>query len=49
MRNTTDQRLHFSNFPTVLEGFCDANWISNKGEVSFTSGNVFALGERAIS
>jgi len=32
----------------VLEGFCDANCISNNDEVSSTSGYVFTLGGRAI-
>jgi len=33
----------------VLEGFCDGNWVSDNDEVSYTSGYVFTVGERAIS
>ncbi|KAK4402771.1 hypothetical protein Sango_1017800 [Sesamum angolense] len=31
----------------VLEGFCDANWVTDNDEVSSTSGNVFTLGQEA--
>jgi len=33
----------------VLEGYCDANWVSDKDEVSSTSGYVFTVGRGAIS
>ncbi|KAK4381706.1 Retrovirus-related Pol polyprotein from transposon TNT 1-94 [Sesamum angolense] len=33
----------------VLEGFCDANWVTDNDEVSSTSGYVFTLGGGAIS
>ncbi|KAI4308639.1 hypothetical protein L6164_031695 [Bauhinia variegata] len=42
-------RLHFYTFPTVLEGFCDANWVLDNDEVSCTSGYVFTLGGGVIS
>jgi len=29
MRRTTASRLHFDKLPAVLEGFCDANWVSD--------------------
>ncbi|KAL2245930.1 UNVERIFIED_CONTAM: Retrovirus-related Pol polyprotein from transposon TNT 1-94, partial [Sesamum indicum] len=32
-----------------LEGFCDANWVTDNDEVSSTSGFVFTLGGGAIS
>jgi len=35
---------HFCKFPTILEGFCDANWIADNDEVSSTNGYVFTLG-----
>ena len=28
----------------MLEGYNDANWISDSDEIKFTSGNVFTLG-----
>jgi hypothetical protein len=33
----------------VLEGYCDANWISDADELYATSGYVFLLGGGAIS
>ena len=33
----------------MLEGFCDANWVSGNDEVSSTSGYVFSLGGGTIS
>jgi hypothetical protein len=42
-------RLHYTKYPPVLEGFCDANWISNHNEGKSTSGYVFTLGEAAVS
>ena len=44
LRGTMDWCLHFSKFPTVLEGFCDANWVTDNDVVSSTSGYVFKLG-----
>ena len=41
--------FHFNKFPAVLEGYCDANWVSDNDEVSSTSGYVFTLGGGAIS
>jgi hypothetical protein len=33
----------------VLEGYCDANWISDSNEVKPTSGYVFTLARGAVS
>ncbi|CAM8969448.1 unnamed protein product [Rhodiola kirilowii] len=41
--------LVYSNFPSVIEGFLDASWISNEEDHSSTSGCVFLLGGGAIS
>ncbi|XP_060182404.1 secreted RxLR effector protein 161-like [Lycium barbarum] len=49
LRGTMDWCLHFNKFPAVLEGFCDANWVTNNDEVSSTGGYVFTLGAGAIS
>jgi len=35
--------LHFSKFPLLLEGYCDASWVSDNDEVSSTSGYVFTI------
>ena len=41
--------LHFNKFLVVLEGFCDANWVTDDDEVRSTSGYVFTFGAGAIS
>ena len=41
--------MHFNKFPVVLEGFCDANWITDNNVVSSINIYVFTLGEGAIS
>ncbi|GKC33800.1 zinc finger, CCHC-type containing protein [Tanacetum coccineum] len=42
-------RLTYIGYPSVLEGYTDASWISNTEENSSTSGWVFLLGGGAIS
>ncbi|KAL0285601.1 UNVERIFIED_CONTAM: Retrovirus-related Pol polyprotein from transposon TNT 1-94 [Sesamum angustifolium] len=49
LKGTINMSLHFNKFPAVLEGFCDANWVTDSDEVSSTSGYVFTLGGGAIS
>jgi hypothetical protein len=41
--------IHYTRCPTVLEGYCDANWISNANEIYATSEYVFSLGGGAVS
>ncbi|GJU14182.1 retrovirus-related pol polyprotein from transposon TNT 1-94 [Tanacetum coccineum] len=41
--------LHYTKYPPVLEGYCDANWISSHNEGKSTSGYVFTLGGAAVS
>ncbi|GKB64732.1 hypothetical protein Tco_0920918 [Tanacetum coccineum] len=41
--------LHNTKYHPVLEGFYDANWISNHNEGKFTSGYVFTLRVAAVS
>ena len=41
--------IHYTGYPKVLEGFCDANWISNADELYATSGYVFLLGGGVVS
>ena len=40
--------LCFSGFPSVLERFSDANWISHSDEIKSTSGYVFIHGGSAV-
>ncbi|KAA0056672.1 ty1-copia retrotransposon protein [Cucumis melo var. makuwa] len=49
LKGTIDYCLHFNKFHVVLEGYCDANWVTDNDEVNSTSGYVFLLGGGAIS
>jgi hypothetical protein len=44
-----DYGIHYSGYPTVLEGYSDANWISDVDELYATSGYVFTLGGATVS
>jgi hypothetical protein len=46
---TIEYGIHYSGFPAVLEGYSDANWISDLDELYATSGFIFTLGGAAIS
>jgi hypothetical protein len=46
---TMDYEIHYSGYLTVLEGYSDANWISDVDELYATSGYVFTLGGAAVS
>ncbi|CAM8957219.1 unnamed protein product [Rhodiola kirilowii] len=49
LKGTMNLGLVYSDFPSVIEGFSDARWISNEEDHSSTSGWVFLLGGGAIS
>lgn len=49
LKGTCDLGLHFRNFPATLEGYCDANWVSDNDEVASTSGYVFTFAGGAVS
>ncbi|GJT65406.1 hypothetical protein Tco_1016886 [Tanacetum coccineum] len=49
LKKTMDYRLTYTSYPSVLEGYTDASWISNTKENSSTSGWVFLLGGGTIS
>ncbi|GKF73761.1 hypothetical protein Tco_0220093, partial [Tanacetum coccineum] len=44
-----DYKLTYTGYPSVLEGYTDASWISNTEDNSSTSGWVFMLDGGAIS
>jgi hypothetical protein len=44
-----DYIIHYSEYPAVLEGYNDANWMSYMDELYVTSGYVFTLGGVAVS
>jgi hypothetical protein len=46
---TMDYGIHYSRYPAVLEGYSDANWISDVDELYATSGYVFTLGGAIVS
>jgi hypothetical protein len=46
---TIDYGIHYSGYPVVLEGYSDANWISDVDELYATSGYVFTLSGAAVS
>jgi len=41
--------LRYRKYPTVLEGYINANWIIDSDESKSTSGYVFTLGCATIS
>ena len=49
LRGTMNYGILYSGFPSTLEGYYDANWISDSDETKSTSGYVFTLGGSAIS
>jgi hypothetical protein len=48
LAGTMDYEIHYSRYPIVLEGYNDANWISDVDELYATSGYVFTLGSVAV-
>ena len=48
LRGTSDYCLCYSRFQNVLEGFGDANWISDSNEMKSTSRYVFTLRGGAV-
>jgi hypothetical protein len=49
LKGTMSYGIHYSGHPTVLEGYSDANWISDIDQVYTTSGYVFTLGSDTVS
>jgi hypothetical protein len=49
LKVTVSLVIHYTGYPTVLEGYCDANWISDADEIYDTSGYVFSLGGGVVS
>jgi hypothetical protein len=48
-RGTTTYGLHYTGYPDVLEGYSNANWISDADEIKATSGYIFTIGDATIS
>ncbi|KAD2804053.1 hypothetical protein E3N88_37430 [Mikania micrantha] len=49
LRYTRNYGLHYGRDPAVIEGYSDANWISDMKDSKSTSGYVFTLGGAAIA
>jgi hypothetical protein len=49
LKGTMSYEIHCTGYPRVLEGYCDANWISDADEIYATRGYVFSLGGDAVS
>ena len=49
LRYTRNHGLHYTRYPAVLEGYSDANWISDMKDSKSTSGYVFTLAGAAVS
>ncbi|XP_073014547.1 secreted RxLR effector protein 161-like [Primulina eburnea] len=49
LRYTRDHGLHYTRYPAVIEGYNDANWISDMKDSKSTSGFVFTLRGAAIA
>ena len=41
LKHTMSYGLHYTRYPPVVEGYFDANWISDSQETKSTSGYVF--------
>jgi hypothetical protein len=41
--------IHYTGYPTTLEGYCDASWISDADEIYAIGGYVFSLGGGVVS
>ena len=49
LKKTTSYGINYGGYPSVLEGYSDASWITNYEDHTSTSGWVFMLGGGAIS
>jgi len=49
LKGTINYSLIYCGFPSVLEGYSDANWISDLDELKSTSGYVITLEGSAVS
>ncbi|GJU38747.1 zinc finger, CCHC-type containing protein [Tanacetum coccineum] len=47
LKKSIDYNLTYTGYPSILEGYTDASWISNTEDNSSTSGWVFLLGGAA--
>uniref|UniRef100_A0A2N9EK44 Integrase catalytic domain-containing protein n=1 Tax=Fagus sylvatica TaxID=28930 RepID=A0A2N9EK44_FAGSY len=49
LKYTLNYGVHYTRYPPVLEGYSDANWISDTNDTKSTSGYVFTFGGATVS
>jgi hypothetical protein len=49
LAGTMDYKIHYSEYPAVLKGYNDTNWMLDVDELYVTSAYIFTLGGVAIS
>ena len=49
LKGTMSYDIHYTWYPRVLEGYCDANQISDADKLYATSGYMFLLGDGTVS
>jgi len=49
LKSSIDYGLHYCSYPSILEGFSNASWITNSEDYSSTSGWIFTIGRGAVS
>jgi hypothetical protein len=49
LKGTMSYGIHFTGYPRILEGYCDANWIFDADELYVTSGYAFLLRGGVVS
>ena len=49
LKYTLNYGVHYTRYPTILEGYSDANWIFDTNDTKSTSRYVFTLGGAAVS
>jgi hypothetical protein len=49
LKGTMSYGIHYLEYPGVLEGYSDSNWITDADELKTTSGYIFTLGGGAVS
>ena len=49
LKYTQELGLHYTKYPQVLEGYTDADWISERSDSLSTSGYVFTIGGAVVS
>ena len=45
LKRTKELSLVYENYPPVLEGYCDASWLTNNPDSKATSGWIFTIGK----